>query len=212
MTTRQFKFTGSNNGATGTITVNGTQVLNGAFIGDGIRNETIFAGSVDINNALAVDNEISVPTIITVTSGLINVALTQWNYAEVNNPVYSAEQISILSNPATTDSAKLAIIEPLANPPLSSADILMLQSTDPTDDVLKQEILYTHNVSLLVQDPDTFSYGLTPEVNDCNRANVLLNGVEPAGANSGVGLLVTEGQTLTYNSIVFASNIFPPVA
>lgn len=209
MTIRQFKFTGSNNDATGTITLGGTQVLNGAFTGDSTSGSVIFAGSIDVNDTLAIDNDILVPTIITVTSGSIFVALTQWNYSVVNNPAYSEEQLTVINDQTIPfNPTKLAIGEEVANPPLSTADIAVLQSTDPLDDELKSEIIKIHNLSVTVQDPSVFDWGVTPDEDACNRTNVLLDGVEPAGANTNIGILVTAGQTLTYDSIVFASNIY----
>ena len=206
MTIRQFNFMGSvdSESASGTITINGIQVLNGAFT-NGVQ---IFSGSVDIDDALATDGNITAPTVITVSSGTIHVALTEWNYAVTYNPVYSPEQITILTNPATTPSEALAIAESLASPPLTSADIIVLQSTDPADIPLQEEILKTHGIALQIQDPTLFDWGLTEAADACNRTNVLLDGVEPPNANTNAGLMVTAGQTLTYDSIVFASNIY----
>ena len=205
MTIRQFKFTGSDNSGTasGTITINGIQV----FSGDFSDSDVLASGSIDVDDALAVNQEILLPTVINVTAGTINVALTQWNYGATYNPVYTPEQVTILENPATTNSEKLAIVQPLATPPLSSADITVLESTDPNDVPLQQEILKMHGVALTIQDPAVFDYGWTATEDFCNRENVLLDGVEPADANTNAGLLVTAGQTLTYDSIVFASNI-----
>lgn len=205
MTIRQFKFTGSVNSGTasGTITINGIQV----FSGDFSNSDVIATGSIDADDALAVDQEILLPTVVTVTSGTINVALTQWDYGVVYNPVYTPEQIAVLSDPSTTSSEKLAIISPLATPSLSSADITVLESTDPADVALQQEILKTHGIALEIQDPTVFDYGFTEAKDYCNRTNVLLDGVEPEGANTNIGLLVTTGQTLTYDSIVFPTNL-----
>lgn len=207
MTIRQFKFTGSNNDATGTITLNGTQVLNGAFTGDSTSGSVIFADSIDVDDALAVNQEILLPTVITVNSGSIYVALTEWNYAIVPNPVYTPEQLAVINDPATTNPERLAIVEQVANPPLSDAEKTFLLSTDPADGSEQMQILKNHNASFEIQSPSVFDWGLTSEEDACNRTNVLLDGVEPAGANTNVGLLVSEGQTLTYDSIVFASNV-----
>lgn len=210
MTIRQFKFTGSNDivGSTGTISLNGVQVLNGEFTGDSSAGSYLFAGSVDVDDALAVNQEILIPTVITVTSGQIHVALTEWNYAVVPNPIYTSEQLAILNDPNVSKEDKSLIINPLANPPFSPAEQTFLLSTDPADQLEQNQMLKDHGVLFVVQDPTVFDWGLTPEEDACNRVNVLLDGVEPAGANTNVGLLVTEGQTLTYNSIVFAANLY----
>lgn len=209
MTIRQFKFTGSNNAAdsAGTISINGNTVFSGPFTGEGINGEIIASGSVDIDNALAVNNQISAPTVVTVTAGSIFVALTQWDYAQGNNPVFTPEQIVILDNPATTREEALVIYQPVAVPPLSTVDEAMLLSTDPEDAEARRAVLTAHNLLTRIQDPAIFAYGSTPAYAQCNRANVLLNGVEPPGANTNVGILVQAGDVLTYNSIVYSSAI-----
>jgi len=211
MTIRQFKFTGSNNtDATGTITINGTEVFNGTFLGTDIlgQNEIIATGSVDIDNALAANTRISVPTSVTVSNGEIFVALTKWDYIPQPNPVYSAEQLATLSNPATTQTERLAIYQTVAAPPLSPADEAMLSSTDPADKPVRLAVLVAHNLTTYVQESTQFGYGQTPEEAACNRTDVLLNGSPVTGSDTNTGILVETGDVLTYNSIVFASNIY----
>lgn len=210
MTIRQLKIAGSVNvlGSTGTISYNGTQVLNGPFVGDTRPDSGIFSGSIDVDDGLAVNQEILVPTVITVTTGRIFVALTEWNYAIIFNPVFTTEQLDVLRNLTTTNEERLAIVEPLASPPLSAAEKTFLLSTDPVDNAEQIRMLSAHNVYYFVQDPATFDWGVSQEEDTCNRVNVLLDGVEPAGANTNAGLVVEAGQTLTYDSIVFASNIY----
>jgi hypothetical protein len=210
MTIRQFKFTGSNNsGATGTITINGTEVFNGPFLGTDVLSQGETAtGSVDIDNALAANLRISAPTSITVTGGEIFVALTQWDYEPEPNPVYSAEQLAILNNPETTRSEQVAIYNTVAVPPLSPADEAMLLSTDPVDRSARQAVLVAHNLTTYIQESANFGYGITPADAECNRANVLLNGSTVPGSDTNAGILVQTGDVLTYNSIVFASNLY----
>lgn len=208
MTTRQFNFTGSTNAvdSTGTITINGIEVYNGIFTGEGISGEVIASGSVDVDNALASNDEISVPTTITLSSGMIYVALTKWNYAPIPNPVYSEEQLALLNDTSTTREVRVAIYKTVAVPPLSPEDEAMLLTTDPADAAVRQAVLVSHNLTTRIQDPAQFNFGINPDECFCNRTNVLLNGVEPPNANTNVGILMTAGDTLTYNSIVFSSN------
>jgi hypothetical protein len=210
MTIRQFKFTGSNNNnAVGTITINGNQVFNGPFLGTELdsQDEITATGSVDIDNSLAVENRITAPTVITVSEGEICVALTQWDYLPIANPAYSAEQFAILNTPETPRADRVAIYNAVAVPPLSVADEAMLFSTDPEDQPAQQAVLVAHNLTKYVQLSTNFGFGATAADSACNRTNVLLNGSPVAEGNTNAGILIQSGDVLTYNSIVFASNI-----
>jgi hypothetical protein len=211
MTMRQFELTGNHNSATpstGIITINEIEVFNGSFIGPLGPYETIASGSVDIDNALASNNRVSVPTSVTVTSGSMYVALAKWNYGPTTNPVYTTEQIATLGDPATTNEAKLAIYQTVAVPPLSTADEAMLLSTDPADYAAQQAIKVSHNLTIYIQDPATMTWGLDEADCACNRTDVLINGVACPGGNSHVGVLVNAGDVLTYNSIVFTTTYY----
>lgn len=207
MTTRQFKFTGSvEPGSTGVITLNGTEVWNGAFTGSEVNNSITASGSINIDDNLAVGNVISVPTTVTVTSGSLNVSLTKWDYGTIPNPAYTPEQFATLSTPGTLRTTTVAIYEAVAVPPLSSEDVTMLMGNDPLDDQVRQEIKLEHNLCLYVPDPAEFETGVVPNLAACNRANVLLNGVEPSGADTNLGIYMQAGDVLTYNSLVWPSN------
>ena len=219
MTIRQFKLLGQQSTGTGTITMNGTPVFEGAFLtldqhidpNNGSTIEWISTGSVYIDNALAINNYIMVPVSITVTSGQIGVALFEWNYAMVENPVYSAEQWAIVTNPESTAAQRLAIYEIVAVPPLTDADKIMLLTTGPDDSAARTTIINTHGLTTYVQDSTQFAYGLDPEDSVCNRTNVLLNGVEPPLANTNQSIVMHAGDVLTGNFIVFASNLMPNI-
>jgi len=211
MTTRQFKLNGPliAPGSTGVITMNGTQVFNGAFTGDGTLVETVATGSVNINDALATDGRIIVPVSITVTQGSTHAALFEWDHGPQFNPVYSAEQKAVIESPETTPAQRLAIYEILAVPPLSDAEKAMLLSTDPATRPSRTAILAQHGLSPVIQNPAKFGYGIDIQDSLCNRTNVRLNGLEPAGSDSNVGIAMTAGDVLTADLIVFASNIYP---
>ena len=215
MTIRQFKLLGQQSTGTGTITMNGTPVFEGAFLtldqhidpNNGSTIEWISTGSVYIDNALAINNYIMVPVSITVTSGQIGVALFEWNYAMVENPVYSAEQWAIVTNPESTAAQRLAIYEIVAVPPLTDADKIMLLTTGPDDQAARNTIINTHGLTNYVQDSTQFEWALTPEDSACNRSNVLLNGVEPPLANTNQSIVMNTGDVLTADLMVFASNL-----
>lgn len=207
MTTRLFRFTGSvEPSSTGVITLNGVEVWNGAFTGTEANNSVTATGDIDLNDASAVGNVINVPTTVTVTSGALHVSLTKWNFGLVPNPVFSPEQFATLTTPGVLRSTAVAIYEAVAVPPLTSEDVTMLMGNDPVDNEVREEIKIEHNITLYVTDPYEFVTGVTPAMAACNRSNVLLDGVEPPGANTSVGIYVVEGSTLTYDSLVWVSN------
>ncbi len=227
MTIRQFKLLGHQLNGTGTIAMNGTPVFEGAFLppdqpidpNNGSTVEWISTGSVYIDNALAsthrqwrwvlgaINQYIMVPVSITVTSGQIGVALFEWNYAMVKNPIYSEEQWAVVTDPGSTAAQRLAIYEVVAVPPLTDADKIMLLTTGPEDRAARSTIINTHGLTTKVQDSTQFAYGVTPEDSDCNRINVLLNGVEPLLANTNQSIAMNTGDVLTATLMVFASNL-----
>ena len=215
MTIRQFKLLGQQSTGTGTITMNGTPVFEGAFLtqdqhidpNNGVTVEWISTGSVYIDNALAINQYIMVPVSITVTSGQIGVALFEWNYAMVENPIYSDEQWAIVTNPGSTAAQRLAIYEIVAVPPLTDADKIMLLTTGPVDRAARNTIIKTHGLTNYVQDSTQFEWALTLEDSACNRSNVLLNGVEPPLANTNQSIVMNTGDVLTADLMVFASNL-----
>ena len=215
MTIRQFKLIESLGigyiPSTGTITMNGTPVFEGTFLNNGTLNELVANGSVYVDNGLAINNYIIVPMTMTVTSGYIYAPLFQRNYAMIKNPVYSDEQWAIVTNTESTAAQRLAIYEIVAVPPLTDADKIMLLTTGPDDKAARTTIINTHGLTGYVQDSSQFAYGLDPEVCACNRTNVLLNGVEPPGANTNFGILVNTGDVFTADFMVFASNLAPNI-
>ena len=219
MTIRQFKSFGQQSAGAGTITMNGTPVFEGAFLtldqhidpNNGSTVECISTGSVYIDNAMAINKYIIVPVSITVSAGHIGVALFEWNYGMIKNPVYSAEQWAIVTNPESTAAQRLAIYEIVAVPTLTDADKIMLLTTGPDDRAARNTIINTHGLTTYVQDSTQFAYGLDPEVDACNRTNVLLNGVEPPGANTNQGIQMITGDVFTANFMVFASNLAPNI-
>ena len=93
------------------------------------------------------------------------------NYMPLKNPVYSASDWSIITNPASTPTQKLAVFEPLAVPPLSEADIAVLQQG--TESPEAQAVLAAHGLSYFVSSGATGYQSIsTPQA----KSNVVVNG------------------------------------
>lgn len=209
MTTRQYKLMGDpiTAGTAGTVTINGIEVFNGEFEGGPLTPEVaIDTGTFDIVNP-ADGSNIILPVTVTVTQGWVQVGMFEWNYAMIINPAYTPEQLAIVTDPSSTPEQRFAVYEAVANPPFSSADLAIFASTDPADDPIKYALVYEHQALPYVQDPASFAYGTTSELCYCNRTNVLLDGVTPPNATTNIPIDVQAGQVLTFNTIVFASNI-----
>lgn len=101
-------------------------------------------------------NAYTLPVSLAVTGDDVFLEQINMNYCVIYNPVYTAEQITILNNPATTIQEKLAIWEPLANPPLSAEDITLLNSNDWT---IMEPVLATHNLLTTISSGPTGFFG-----------------------------------------------------
>ena len=138
---------------------------------------TIFTFEIDLSTAG------TFPLIINVTGGnLVYIEQVLSNYMPEQNPVYSASDWAIVTDPASTSAQKLAVFEPLAVPPLSEADIAELEQG--TTGPLAQAVLAAHGLSLIVSSGAT-SYlpiSLPPA-----KSNIVINGssVTPGNPPSG---------------------------
>jgi hypothetical protein len=130
---------------------------------------TIFTFEIDLSTAG------TFPLIINVTGGnLVYIEQVLSNYMPEQNPVYSASDWAIVTDPASTSAQKLAVFEPLAVPPLSEADIAELEQG--TTGPLAQAVLAAHGLSLIVSSGAT-SY--LPISSPQSKANVVINGFSP---------------------------------
>jgi hypothetical protein len=148
---------------------------------------------------LPVDTVGSVPVSILFTGEeMVYVLHMQANYVPVKNPVYTPEQLSILIDPDSTLTEKLPIFESVANPPLTSADILVLQNGTPEEKTL---VLTEHNLKLLTSGPDLYGPLLAPRA----RTNVVVDGVAVTPGNDPPGewgwpVILDNGTgTMTFN-------------
>lgn len=127
---------------------------------------TIFTFEIDVSTAG------TFPLIINVTGGnTVYIEQVLSNYMTVQNPVYSASDWAIVTDPASTSAQKLAVFEPLAVPPLSEADIAVLEqgTTGPE----AQAVLATHGLSLYVSSGATTYLPISPAQ---SKSNVVING------------------------------------
>ena len=112
------------------------------------------------------------PLIINVTGGnTVYIEQVLSNYMPVPNPVYSASDWTIVTDPASTSAQKLAVFEPLAVPPLSEADIAVLEqgTTGPE----ARAVLEAHGLSFFVSSGATSYLSISvPQA----KSNVVING------------------------------------
>ena len=94
------------------------------------------------------------------------------NYMSIFNPVYTQSEIGVLIDPSSTRAEKVAIYTAKAVPPLSPAEIALLNNGTLAE---QTAILTAHNVTISVSSgPDTFASvnGYTEP-----RSNVVINGI-----------------------------------
>ena len=127
---------------------------------------TIFTFEIDVSTAG------TFPFIISVTGGnTVYIEQVLSNYMPVHNPVYNRSDWTIVTDPASTSAQKLAVFEPLAVPPLSEADIAVLQQG--TESPEAQAVLAAHGLSYFVSSgADNYWEISSPQ----SKSNVLING------------------------------------
>lgn len=112
-----------------------------------------------------------VPMTIEVTAGSVLLGEVSSNYMMILNPAYSVDQRATLGHPTATDSAKLAIYNSVAVPPLSPAEKAVLM--DPSAmDTEKDAILSAHGCDIMISTGANFA-ATQYEV----RHNVVIDGV-----------------------------------
>ena len=113
------------------------------------------------------------PMTCAVSSGTVIFSLIMANYAEIKNPVYTQEQLVILSTPATPIADNVAIYTQVANPPLSQADIDALLDPAVTR-TQKTEIIIAHNCQTRISS-GVNGYGVID--NTDARSSVVIDGI-----------------------------------
>ena len=134
---------------------------------------TIFTFEIDVTTAG------TFPLIINVTGGnTVYIEQVLSNYMPVRNPVYSASDWTIVTDPASTSAQKLAVFEPLAVPPLSEADIAVLEQGTLGPEA--QVVLAAHGLSFFVSSGATTYLPISlPQA----KSNVVINGTSLTPGN-----------------------------
>jgi hypothetical protein len=93
------------------------------------------------------------------------------NYMPVFNPVYTQSEIDVISNPSSTFAEKVAIRTAHAVPPLSPAEIVILENGSKEE---RHTVLVAHNLTTMISSgPDAFH---SVSSSEDSRTNVVING------------------------------------
>ena len=178
MSTRNFKLVGAVEGeCTGTITLNGTEIFNGTFVGNDWATGTSSNATPMCSGSMTFDDSsyVTFPVVVTVTagSGQIQVGMFEWNWGFVVNPALTPEELSYIDVP---------------------------WNEIPTD-ILNSVIA---KGGFQIQEETDFDYGATTDQAFENRSNISLDGVSPpAGWDPNDGIAMAPGMTLSYDTNVF---------
>jgi hypothetical protein len=211
MANRTIQFLGSGYAPTGTEPITVSATLNGNVVYTGTI-PTAYTSEIDHLPAdqvvlftceLPVDFSGTVPMLISLDNsvgGTVFFEQVQSNYMPIPNPVFTAEQLSVLIDPTSSITEKMVIWTACAVPPLSEADIAVLNNGNATWTAEKQAVLVAHNITLMV------SSGATTFINVNGgsepRTNVVINGesvtrsAEPTGTWGWVVEVPAEGSGL----------------
>jgi hypothetical protein len=169
------------------VSYNGNTVFSGAIptldqpqvLRQPLEQVVLFTFDIDI------DASGTFPLIVNVTGGnTVWIEQVMSNYARVPNPVYNASDWAIVTNPTSTIAQKLAVYETLAQPPLSEADIAVLEQgiTDPQ----AQLIMRTHGIRLYVSG-GADNYGSIASSVVQAKSNVVINGAGQQALSTPLG-------------------------
>ena len=177
MTQRIFKLKGDlpTNAATGTVTVNGTELFNGAFSVGGTEEPDGFLCEFAYTFDDSAGTDTTFPVVVTVVTGQACVGMFKYNYARIPNPLLTPEELVYVTT-HTIPSVPTAM----------------------KADVAAKGGWYTH-------DETAFAYGLTPEMCNDNRTDETLDGIALPADEGHLYIPTAEGSTLTFNTIVFSS-------
>lgn len=162
-----------------TVTANGNTVFSGSVSSIDQPVPSLPSPGLNLSEILCtfeIDQAFTgqIPMTCEVTVGTVIFSTISVNYVMVPNPIYTAEQYSVLTNPTSTDEQRNAIILAApAVPPLSAEDIALIQGPDtPPDQYIA--VLNAHNLQSNVNGGvDIFG----PISDNDPRTNVYLNGI-----------------------------------
>ena len=213
MTTRTFQFFGQ---GFGPDPVNITATFDGNVVYQGviptvptIPDWTVPGVLLYTAEGIALDFVGTKPVTITVENGSAIVENILSNYTQIQNPVYSDAEFTLVTTPDKTEAEKTASIEiftALAVPALTTEEIAIMQDpATPTDQF--NAILDTHNLTYSVSTgADGFSENFY--IGD-SRINVTINGVSQSAPVPRPGSLdgdwdwnVGPGGVITYDLVI----------
>jgi len=189
-----------------TATANGTQVFSGTVTtvnqpAPAMPNFALVPDQV-VMFSFEIDTAFTglIPMTCTVDSGTVIFGEILANYIAVPNPVYSSEQLAVITDPAVPFSQKLTIYTAVANPPFSAEELAILQNPSVPYDPTKTDILNSHGCALMVSGGST-QYG---EIDNTDpRANVYVDGLQQTPDHSELAgpwwWQISSGSTLAYN-------------
>jgi len=161
-----------------TVTSNGTTVFSGAVNTVDQPLPVLPNLAVDLSNILCtfeIDQAFTgqIPMTCAVSSGTVIFAQIYANYVAILNPVYTPEQITILTSPTTTQAERVTIYTQVANPPLSQTDIDTLLDPAATQEQ-KNAIIAAHNCTTEISSGVD---GFGSIDNTDARSSVAINGI-----------------------------------
>jgi len=193
MANRTIQFLGQGYAPTGTEPIVITATLNGNVVYTG-NIPTLYTSDVDHDPTsqvvlftceLPVDFAGTVPMSIALDSPVgVDAFFEQIysNYMPITNPVYTSSEIGVLTNPASTPAEKIAIYTAKAVPPLSAAEIAILENGTQAE---KDAVLAAHNITTYVSGgADTF---ISANGSADPRSNVIINGTARTRGDSPAG-------------------------
>lgn len=159
-----------------TATFNGTQVFSGVI--PTIESSDVNRQPSDQSMLFSFETDVptgyTYPVVLEITGADTFFSDILVNYCGQPNPVYTTEQYNTLNTIGTPVDEKLAIWEPLANPPLSQADIDLLSTTDEAGYPARNACLAAHGLALQVT-TGADGYLSAAFTGDC-RSNVVVTG------------------------------------
>ena len=180
---RTIQFLGQGYAPTGTDPIAITATLNGNVVYTGniptlytsdVRRfpedqVVLFTCELAIDFAGTLPMSISLDSPVGVTAYFLQI---NSNYMAIHNPVYTQSEIGVLIDPLRTNAERVAIYTATAVPPLSPAEIAILENGTITE---KNAVLASHNLTTGVSSgADTF---VSTTGNADPRSNVVINGV-----------------------------------
>lgn len=193
-----------------TVTANGTQVFSGTVTTFNqplpvLPNPDLVPDQVPLFT-FETDTSFTglIPMTCAVTNGTVIFGAARADYVAIANPVFTQEQMDLLTDQSSTWAQRMAIYTALANPPFSSADLETLNDKTASPEV-KQQILKDHNVSNFVSSgTSVYNYIYAEGQADYDpRVNVTIDGVpQVINRNGMLGTwwwTIANGSTLGYD-------------